>query len=207
MGFSLIPKDEGFFDLFEKMAGIVEEASREFAEMFAKADKGKVERVKQLETAGDDVTQEISKALARSFLTPLEPEDIHRLAVELDDVLDEMEDSAFRFSIYVGDGKAPEPAVQLAKTIREACLQVNAAVKLLRHDLQSDALQVACKEIFALEMRGDRIFRDAETALFATPGDPITVIKNKDLFEHLEGTLNACRKIANTILELVLKIS
>src|SRR4051812_49228570 len=120
MAFSLLPRSEKFFDLFDEQAGIIVRASESFYEMILKFDRltERAAEVKAFEHAGDLVTERIYVALDKSFLTPLDPEDIHNLAGALDDVLDNIEEMSHRFSVFRID--APTTAAkEMSRLIAE----------------------------------------------------------------------------------------
>lgn len=209
MAFNLIPRDEGFYDLFDEMGDLLIRTGDAFFEMMSRFDRveERARQLKDLEHTADGITRRIYEALDRSFLTPLEPEDIHRLAGTLDDVADELEETAFRFSVYLRDEKPTPASVKMADLIQKSCVQVGCAVKLLRNKVKSDDIQVCLRELGLLENKGDELFRELAAALFAHPSDPLSVIKWKDLYERLEGTLDYCRDVGNVITEIVLKSS
>jgi hypothetical protein len=206
MGFRLIPREEKFFDLFEESAGIIVRAAGAFQDMIAVFDRleERAREIKELEHAGDLCTERIYRALDRSFLTPMEPEDIHRLGGALDDVLDNLEEAAHRFWVFRID-EPTLPAKSMAKIIHESCSNVAAAVKLCRNMNQPDEMALLLREIGRLENKGDQIYRDAEAHLFAEPPDPLTLIKWRELYDRMEGTIDACREVSNVLSEIVLK--
>lgn len=209
MGFSLIPKDEGFQDLFEEMAGIVVLSGTRFLEMLALFDRvrERAAGLKELEHLADDVTRRIYEALDRSFLPPLEPEDIHRLAGSMDDLIDDLEETAFRFSVYLTDEPPGPSAVTMADLIQKSCFQIEQCVRMLRSQGNSEAMQTGLRELGDLENRGDVLFREMAAGFFAGTPDALAVLKWKDLYERLEGTLDRCRDVGNVITEIVLKSS
>lgn len=206
MGFRLIPREEKFFDLFEESAGIIVRASGAFHEMVTQFDRleERAKELKELEHAGDLVTERIYRALDRSFLTPMEPEDIHRLGSALDDILDNLEEAAHRFWVFRVE--APTlPAKSMAKILHDACTNVGQVVKMCRNMDQPDEMAMLIREIGTLENKGDVIYREAEAHLFAEPPDPLTLIKWRELYDRLESAIDACREVANVVSEIVLK--
>ncbi len=205
MAFRLIPKEESFYDLFESLTDILVTASGVLVEataaMGAVAEHAK--RLERLEHDGDQITHDVMARLNRTFITPIDREDIHRLASALDDVLDLMEAATERFIIYRIASMRPE-AHQIAKVIQEQLQQVQQMIPKLRH-LRHEHILEHCIEINRLENVGDRILRDSIAALFDDNTDPITIIKWRGLYEILEAATDKCQDIANTIEAIVLK--
>jgi predicted phosphate transport protein (TIGR00153 family) len=210
MGFSLIPKDEGFFDLFDESAGLIVRVTETFGRLITQFDKPveTAAEIKELESKADDITRRTYEALDRSFLTPLEPEDIHALAGALDDLVDAVEEAAFRFATYLHGEKPTPPAAKMAGIIADMGGRVAKAVKLLRKGMQGDEMRALLREIPSLERQADGVFREAFAGLFASnSADPLPVIKWKDLYERLEEASDASLRVADVIQEIVLKTS
>src|SRR5436190_23833859 len=130
MRFSLIPREMKFYDMFDESAAILTRASAKFLSMVTEFDR-LAERsieLKQEERAGDEVVEKIIKALDRSFITPFDREDIHTLATTLDDVLDNMEETAHRFVVFRIQ-KPTQAAADLARIIHECCQHIENAVR------------------------------------------------------------------------------
>lgn len=206
MRFSLIPREEKFFDMFDEVASILYRASGRFLEMVTQFDRllERSKELKQEEHAADEVVERIIQALDRSFITPLDREDIHSLATSLDDVLDNMEETASRFLIFRVDRPTSE-AVALVRIIQESCLHLEQAVRLCRGMKDVEGIQHRLKEIGRLENEADRIYRDAESVLFADPSDLLKLIKWHELYGWLEETIDACKDVALVISEIVIK--
>lgn len=205
MAFRLIPKEESFFDMFEQLSGVLVKAAEELVQATARVENmaDGAKRLERLEHDGDQITHEIIARLNRTFITPLDREDIHRLGAALDDVLDLMEAATERFILYKIDNLRPE-ANQIAKVVREQVEQVRQMLPKLRH-LRHEHILEHCIEINRLENVGDRILRDAIASLFDGTPDPITVIKWRGLYELLEAATDKCQDIANTVEAVVLK--
>jgi predicted phosphate transport protein (TIGR00153 family) len=208
----LIPRDEKFFDRFDEVATILERASGKLLEMVTAFDR-LAERsadLKQEEHAGDLVVEQIIRALDRSFITPLDREDIHALAASLDDVLDDVEETAYRFRAFRVDGPTPQ-ALDMVRIIRDACGHVATAVRLIRSMRELDRVQIAIREIIRLENEADVIYRDVEAELFAhppeSPSEIVRMITWRELYGWLEQTVDACRATANVISGIVIKNS
>jgi len=205
MGFRLIPKEKSFFDLFEKLAATLVEATERLVEATERyetvADNAK--RLERLEHDGDQLTHELMERLNRTFITPLDREDIHQLASALDDVLDLMEAVTERFILFKIKQIMP-PAREIAKVIQQQVQEIHRVMPKLR-DLRHEHVMEHCIEINRLENVGDRLLRDAFATLFDGTPDPIVVIKWRELYEILESATDKCEDVANTIEAIVLK--
>jgi uncharacterized protein Yka (UPF0111/DUF47 family) len=228
MRFSLIPREMKFFDMFDEFAATLVQAGRKFHEMVTAFDKLDIRshELKRDEDACDASVAKIIKALDRTFITPFDREDIHTLATSMDDIMDNMEKTSYRLEVFRIDRPTPE-AVELARIIKECCIRVEAAVKLLRDLRNSEKIHILLREIGQLENDADKVYRRADAALFANlltngqaytagetpapPMNPVTsvdvlaLIKWRELYEWLEETVDACKHVANVISEIVIK--
>jgi uncharacterized protein len=229
MRFSLIPRELKFFDMFDEMAGHLTQASHKFHEMIIVFDRleTRSQELKRDEDACDACVASIIKALDRTFITPFDREDIHTLATSLDDIMDNMEKTAYRLEVFRIDKPTPE-SVELGRIIKESCIRVETAIKLLRDLSNSEKIHALVREIGQLENDADKVYRKADAALFAslvmangnpaqvsgysehplhpiTPIDILTLIKWRELYEWLEETVDACKHVANVISEIVIK--
>jgi len=205
MAFRLIPREESFFDLFEQLAGILLKAAGFLVEATAHAETlpENAKRVERLEHDGDQVTHDIVARLNRTFITPIDREDIHQLASSLDDVLDLMEATTERFILYKIASAYPA-AQQLAQVIQQQVKEIHGVIPKLR-DLRHERIIEHCIEINRLENAGDRLLRDAMGALFDGAKDPLAVIKWRDIYTLLESATDRCEDVANVIEGIVLK--
>src|SRR5262249_53717212 len=138
------------------------------------------------------------------FITPFDREDIHTLATSIDDILDNMEETAHRFAVFRIDKPTPE-TVNLAKIIQECCLHLEGAIRQCRGMKNVAAIQAHLKEVGRLENEADRIYRETDSALFANPPDIMLLIKWRELYAWLEETVDACKDTAQVISEIVIK--
>jgi hypothetical protein len=164
----------------------------------------KVEKISQLEHRGDNITHQIMEQLYRSFVTPLDQEDITLLAQRLDDVMDFIEGAASSTHIY-GIASPSERAQELAKTLVQATLEVNKAIPLLRRRSQMKEILGCCVEINRLENESDRIIRLALVELFHDTTNMIDIIKWREIYEYIENATDRCEDIANVLEGVVLK--
>jgi len=206
MRFRLIPREEKFFDLFDEFMAILTRAAGKFYDMVVHFDRvhERGEALRAEEHAGDDVVERIIQALDRTFITPFDREDIHSLATLLDDVLDNMEETAHRLEAF-HISRPTEPAVALARIIKDCCHHLEQALRLCRTMKQIEEIQGHLKEIGRLENEADSIYRETETALFAHPPELLELIKWRELNSWLEETVDACKDVAMIISEIVIK--
>lgn len=206
MRFSLIPREMKFFDMFDEVATILTRAAEKFAQMVGQFDRlaERSYEIRQEEHACDDVVARIIKSLDRSFVTPFDREDIHTLATRLDDVLDNMEETAHRFEVFRIE-KPTSEAVVLARIVQDCCNNLAGAIRLCRTMSQVEQIQAHLREIGRLENEADRIYRDADSDLFANPPDILMLIKWRELYSWLEETVDACKDVAQIISEIVIK--
>jgi len=206
MRFSLIPREEKFFDMFEEASAVLNRAAEKFLEMVTKFDRLQ-ERSNELrdeEHACDKVVERIIMALDRTFITPIDREDIHTLATRLDDIMDNMEETAHRFVTFRIE--KPMPAAEsMARIIHECCDHLSKALRLCRDMKDVEGIQNHLRAIGRLENEGDRIYRESDGFLFANPPDILLLIKWRELYSWLEETVDACKSLAMFISEVVIK--
>lgn len=199
----LIPRETKFFEIFENMASNVTEGARvlhQILQTFENVEAG-VQRIKEIEHRGDDMTHAVMTKLNQTFITPFDREDIHRLASSLDDVLDFVNAAGQRLVLYK-IRRATSPAAELAGLIVRQSEELTKAVSLLeknKHVLEH------CVEINRLEDEADSVCRQAIANLFENEKDPIELIKMKELYEVLEMATDKAEDAANVLEAVVLK--
>ena len=199
----LIPREESFFDLFEELARKVQEgadALLDLLENYSDLDQ-KAGRVLDLEHEGDELTHEVMRRLNTSFITPFDREDIHRLASNLDDVLDHIEATAEYLQLHKIEQPLPQ-MVQLCKTLATAAGITASAMPGLR---KMKNLETYWIEINRLENEGDRSYRRTIAELFSGDYKAMDVLKWKDIIEEIETAIDRLEDVANTIEGIVLK--
>lgn len=204
--FSLIPHETIFFDIFEKSAQNLLDCSvcfHDLMENYTDVSK-KVDRITEYETRGDSLTHETIQVLNRTFVTPLDREDIFRLAESLDDVLDQIEDAASRLLLFEIQ-KPTQFSVELSHVIMQCCRQIHKAIPFLRHPKELPSLQDNLLEIHTLENRADAIKKFALRELFQHPEDVISLLKWREIYEHLEAATDRCEDVADVIQGLLVK--
>lgn len=202
----LIPKDEGFFELFDAIGAKISKSARVLDLLFTEPTRMDyyATQIKLIEREADEIIHEVMNRIDRSFVTPLDREDIHGLATALDTVVDLIDGTARRALMFnVTDRK--EPAKALSGLIVRAADCIETAVKQVR---DSKAVAVGAREVKVIEEEGDAIYSDAVGALFRQPNaDPLEVLKWKELYDNLEHALDECEDVMNVLESISLKNS
>lgn len=203
--FGLIPKDENFFKLFKDMTENIIVAAKELKEMLDNFDDPAQSQrnIKELEHKGDALTHTVIKKLNKTFVTPLDREDIYQLTAKLDDILDLIDVCAQRVIMYNVESIPPQ-AKSLGFIILQCCIVIDKAVAQLGKK-SNDQLFALCVEINALENEADRVCREAISILFDEEKDPIQLIKWKEIYEMLETASDKCEDAANILESVVVK--
>ena len=205
----LIPQDDRFFDLFNRSAENTLEGARllhDLLESYTDVDR-KARHLKDIEHTGDEITHEVFRALNRTFVTPLDREDISHLASALDDVIDWIEET----SRYIRLAKIDTPtplAKQFGKVILEQCEQIAHAVPLLEERRNADALQRATQEIHRLENEGDDLLAEAVAHLYdgvTQVPELICAMRWGDIYQLLEDTTDKAEQVATALSNIALK--
>ena len=199
----LIPRDEQFFDLFNQLAVHLKAAAALLSRLFAEPQNTTelVRQIKDIEHQADVLTLSINTRIDKSFITPIDREDIHQLASRLDDVIDRLDGTARRV-VMLHINEVREPAKQMAHVIVRAADHIATAVMAIKTPALVSA-QAA--EIKKLEEEGDAIYHDAVGALFAGTPDPIEVIRWKEVYETLEIAIDLCMGVANATQSISIK--
>jgi len=203
----LIPQDKVFFDLFEQQAGIVKEAAWQLVSLTEDFTNVKEKRhaIELLEHQGDQLTHEIYDQLNRTFITPLDPEEISRLASTMDDVLDYV-DGATEKMYYYNLESSDSHMIELAKLIHMSTVEIEGAVRGIRSIKDPRYIEERCIEVNRLENLADDVLAHAVTDLFRT-SDAIAIIKFKDIYEHLETATDYCEDVANVLSDIAIRHS
>ena len=204
MAFSLLPREDKYFDMFSQMAGRIEEAAAILMEMLESDGSdyaSYTKRIKDVEHACDQLTHEVTTKLNKSFITPFDREDIYTLTVALDDICDYIDAGARTIVMY--DIRAVnEEARDLARTIVQLGAAITKAVGMLS---KPNGINAHFVEIHRLENVADDIYFRAIGKLFKNATDPIEVIKWKEFLEILENATDRAESVANIIESIVLK--
>jgi predicted phosphate transport protein (TIGR00153 family) len=203
----LIPKDKIFFDLFEKQAGVIKEAAWQLValtEDFTNV-KEKRHEIEKLEHKGDQITHDIYQQLNSTFITPMDPEEISKLASSLDEVLDYIDGATEKMYYYNIEG-TDSHMIELAKIIHMSSIEIESAVKAIRSIKDPRYIEERCIEVNRLENLADDVLAHAVTELFKTT-DAIAIIKLKDIYEHLETATDNCEDVANVLSDIAIRHS
>ncbi len=202
----LLPREEKFYSLFVKQAEIIAEAARLLLDGVRSGPSrltAAATEISVLEHRGDELIHEIFTRLNQTFITPIDPEDIHNVSSALDDVLDGLEDTSHRLVSYHID---PIPADML--TLAEIVSACGVALRKAFLALEKDGpILDHCIEINRLENEADRIGRSAVADLFNNEKDPIRVIKLKEVYDFIEAAIDSCEDVADVLQNVAVKNS
>jgi len=203
MNFRLIPREEKFFTDFQALADELKRGARLLEEMLAPERPAweKADEIKEVEHKCDQLTHEIIQRLNRTFVTPLDREDIFNLARSLDDVMDAIDDSAGLVRLYRLES-VRVGARELARIVTASTDQVRLAVGAMQ---EHKGLMPHAIEVNRLENEADRVHHQAVSKLFEEESDPLTIIKWKEMFDFLEDASDRCEDVANVIEGVMVK--
>jgi predicted phosphate transport protein (TIGR00153 family) len=201
-----LPKETSFFDFFEQHAALTVEGTKEFLSLVQTGAniEAKARRIVDIEHETDVITHRCVEALHKTFITPIERDDIHRLIVRMDDIMDFVEAAAERIALYELT-KMTDDVRDLADVLARASEMVSTACKGLRNLKHPENILKTCLDINRLENEGDAILRRAVARLFKEERDPIMIIKWKEIYESLENATDRCEDVANIIEGVILE--
>ncbi len=202
----LLPREEKFYHLFLKQVEIISEASRLLLEGVRAGNSrltSAASEISTLEHKADEVIHEIFTRLNQTFITPIDPVDIHNISSALDDVMDGMEDTSHRLVSYRID-PIPGTMVKLSEIVSRCAAALTAAFTALE---KGGPIMEHCIEINRLENEADGIGRAAVANLFDQEKDPITLIKLKEVYEFFETTIDNCEDVADVLQNVAVKNS
>lgn len=205
MKLRLIPREESFFDLFDQMGQKVQQGAQELLELlenYTEVER-RVGRILDIEHEGDELTHEVLKRLNTTFVTPLDGDDIHRLASNLDHVLDHIEAAADYLQLHKIETPLPEVA-KLAGTLAKSAQVTAQALPNLR---KMNNLENYWVEINRLENEGDRMFRRMISDLYSGDFKAMDVLRWQDIIEEIEAAIDRLEDVANTVEAIYLKQS
>jgi predicted phosphate transport protein (TIGR00153 family) len=203
-----LPKETSFFDFFEQHAALTVEGTREFLSLVTTGAniEAKAKRIADIEHETDVITHRCVEALHKTFITPFDRDNIHRLITRMDDVMDFVEAASERIALYELSTMTADVR-DLADVLHRAAQQVEAATKGLRNLKDPQSILKQCIDINRLENESDQILRRAVARLFKEEKDPIMVIKWKEIYENLEAAADRCEDVANIIEGVILEHS
>lgn len=200
-------KKDIFFETLENMADTIVQAADYFAQHLS--DLSDLESfagvMKKYESQCDTYTHTIIKELNKTFITPLERDDIMALTTSMDDVIDGLDSSATRFYMY-NMTETDEYISQFAEILRQSAYEIQKAVHLLSQK-KLLAIREHTIRLNDLENQGDEVLRHCTKALFEQVKDPIELIKRKELYERLETTTDKCEDVANMLESIIMRNS
>ena len=207
MGFKLKPKEEKFFELLIENTILIRKAADELdGAMYDQENLSKiVDDIDDLESQADQITNKIFELLNKTFITPMDREDIYAIANKLDDIIDAIQGTAERMLIY-NTGKPSETICQLSSLVVRAAKQIEKIFDQLPQIKKNrDKIEERCDRIVAMEIEGDKLYRQEMAKLFREATDPVEIIKWKEILTILEETLDACEDISDLIRGALLK--
>lgn len=202
----LFPKTEDFFALFEELANKIEEGGKLFLEMAKTRDfsEARVAKLKEIEHEADIITHNTYEKMHKTFLTPIDREDIYALVNKMDSIMDVIEATAVRIHLY----KVKKPADEIIKQseiLNDAIIKLKSIIHAMRNMKNSESILADCVEINTLENAGDIVLRTIMANLFENEKDAIELIKWKDIFQLLEEAIDVCEDVSNIVEGIVLK--
>jgi uncharacterized protein Yka (UPF0111/DUF47 family) len=202
----LLPREDHFYSLLESQADACHAAA--MALLKSKDPSSRPEDVRDavqvIEHFADDLVRQMEDALARTFVTPLDREDLHKLSSELDDVID-LTNLAARASVLYGVSRPTEPMQKLMDTLVECTIVLKTALPKLRHHKYAELLEDG-RKLRALEKEADGVFRAAVSQLFKDPAvDAKVLLREKEVLEDLENAVDHCDDVAGTLANIAVK--
>lgn len=204
--FRLIPREDSFFDLLEASAKNVLAGARllrDLAEDYRDV-PGRFQKLTDAEHVGDKVTHQILEKLNKTFVTPLDREDIHALTIDLDNIIDSIELVADRLLLYRIE-RPTDLLITMVRLLERCCEQIDHAVPLLRHPNRHNQILSHVIEINRLENEADKLNRTALSSLFDHPRDVLDVIKWKEVYDTVEAAVDMTEDVAGRLHGIVLK--
>ncbi|HEY3298397.1 MAG TPA: DUF47 family protein [Armatimonadota bacterium] len=202
----LVPKQESFFELFEKQVHMVDHAAHGLVALLS--DYRDVEdaafKVKATEHDADEIAHQIMRKVNTTFVTPLDREDIHAIVSAMDDIIDSIEAAVDRMALYAIT-KPTDAATKMAVILAEATALTVKAVEGLRDMKNFDPIHRACVAINRLENQGDQVNRTALAKLFQMHDQPMEALKWREIYGHIETAIDKCEDVADILESITLK--
>lgn len=202
-----LPRKTNFFDYFDQQASLMVQAAREFGLLtIPGADiSAHATRIKQLEHEADVIVHQCVEALHKTFITPFERNDIYQLISQMDDVIDYLNETAERIVIYRLSKMTPEVGEFIA-ILTHATIELQLIIQGLRKLDDIEAMRQRFVFVKSDEHASDATLRKAISHLFDTETDARTIIKWKEIYEHLENAVNRCEDISNTVEGVIIEL-
>jgi len=201
----VLPQDKHFFNMLENESNNVLDGSKAFLDMLKNYENihEKQQKIKDIEHQGDDFVHEIFEELNKTFITPIDHEDISALASAFDDVLDSIDGTATRLVLY--EIKRPdENMIKMAEVLLKQTSELNTALSGLRNLKYAKEIEKRCIEVNRLENIADDLYKTSVARLFKLK-DAIEIMKLKEVYERLEFATDKCEDAANVISDIVVK--
>ena len=201
----LVPREEHFFDLLDGQVDVAHRAAEALRGFREGEPVGELrQKMQQLEHDGDRLFYEMENALAQTFVTPIDREDLHKLSAELDDIVDRM-NGAVRAAGLLGVERATPPMARLIEILLDATAALKAAVPHLRRHAYGE-MREAILALRKLEKDADAVFRDAVSVLFREPSvDAKQLLREREILDDLENAIDHCDRVAGTLANLAVK--
>lgn len=204
----LLPRQDHFFTLLEQLAGYIRDAAGVFGELHAAETRAEVQavadRLRPIEGKADDLCAQLYTEVDKTFVTPIDREDLTALAKALDDVVDSMEHMA-AFAALFGYDRLTDPMRELVRITSAAAVEVANAVDQLRKFSGPDAVRGPTVAVSDLENEADVVYRKAVAALFANGLDAVELVRHKDMLDGLEAGADECQDAMDVIQSVVVK--
>ena len=204
----LMPREGRFFDLFNEHAEQLVQAARELAALITAGDdiERRAYNIESIEKRGDKIAHAAIQLVHKTFITPLDREDIHHLVSKMDDILDVIEDTSQ--SIYAYDVRSITPEARRLADLCVACVEkVKVAVGMISNMDNATAIMIVCQDIDRFESEADHVMRSAMAKLFRDEPDLKQVMKMRSVYEMLETVTDRCEDVANVIQGIVIENS
>ncbi|MDD3363694.1 MAG: DUF47 family protein [Syntrophomonas sp.] len=208
MGFKLKPQDDRFYHYFEEASEAISEATQILKGYFAdRSDpNANLERINEVEHRGDRIFGDVMEQINHSFVTPFDREDILALAQSLNQVLDHIQGIMEKMVIYKCEQPREKYIPALVNVLEEASKEIKKAVLNLRDvKVNHEKIIASCEIIRGHEHEGDNLYRAGIARLFEQTDDAIYMLKWKEIYEHLETTLDYCEEVSNVIKGVAVK--
>jgi uncharacterized protein len=206
MRLNFLPRETSFFDFFDQHIALTIVGTQEFLALIADGDsiEPKAQRIKAIENETDTITHRCIEALHKTFITPLDRNDIHRLISRMDDVMDFVEAAAERIALY-GLREFPPEIQKMAEILNRATVALQGALSGLRNLENAAAIRRQCIEVNRLENEADTVLRKALARLFKSEKDAVQILMWKEIYENLETATDRCEDVANIIEGVVME--
>jgi len=206
MRLHFLPRETSFFDFFDQHIATTITGTQEFLALISNGNSidDKAKRIKSIESECDAITHRCIEALHKTFITPLDRNDILRLISRMDDVMDYVEAAAERIALYELR-TMPSGIGKLAEILCRATVALQGALNGVRDMENHDSIRKQCIEVNRLENEADAVLRNSLAELFKNEKNPVQIIMWKEIYETLETATDRCEDVANIIEGVVLE--